>query len=179
MARILHGCASYVTGQNQNSEHPADKCPEGNSVVSVAVRVSLKRRIWRRMPDTVVSVDAWLTFVTVNSITALHFSSVVVMRRRTSGPSVLNAIARSQRVKRRVVCLIRRCLSFLMARSGPTESLACDQTGDHPAKKRSPRTPRPSHAEKNSRFRAVNMLTGCPGILRFYLYYSVCCAEKC
>ncbi len=92
------------------------------------------------MPDTVVSVDAWLTFVTVNSITALHFSSVVVMRRRTSGPSVLNAIARSQRVKRRVVCLIRRCLSFLMARSGPTESLACDQTrgGSSGEKKRSP-----------------------------------------
>ncbi|OVD58912.1 hypothetical protein UQ30_28065, partial [Escherichia coli] len=29
MARILHGCASYVTGQNQNSEHPAGECPEG------------------------------------------------------------------------------------------------------------------------------------------------------
>ncbi|GCJ95810.1 hypothetical protein BvCmsB1661_05198 [Escherichia coli] len=29
MARILHGCASYVTGQNQNSEHPAGEYSEG------------------------------------------------------------------------------------------------------------------------------------------------------
>ncbi|STI66645.1 putative DNase [Escherichia coli] len=124
----------------------------GNSVVSVAVPGFPSNVVsGGGMPDTVVSVDAWLTFVTVNSITALHFSSVVVMRRRTSGPSVLNAIARSQRVKRRVVCLIRRCLSFLMARSGPTESLACDQTrgGSSGEKKRSPWTPRPlSRREK-------------------------------
>ncbi|ELV20828.1 putative dNase, partial [Escherichia coli 09BKT078844] len=37
-------------------------------------------------------MGVWLTFVTVNSITALHFSSVVVMRRRISGRSVPNAI---------------------------------------------------------------------------------------
>ncbi|EIN88899.1 hypothetical protein ECPA22_2337 [Escherichia coli PA22] len=47
-----------------------------------------------------------------------------------------------------MVCLIRRCLSFLMARSGPTESLACDQTrGDHPAKKND----RPGHRAPLSR----------------------------
>ncbi|EHW81434.1 putative DNase [Escherichia coli DEC10D] len=54
------------------------------------------------MPGSAVSVVVWLTSVTVNSITELHFSSVVVMRRRISGRSVPNAIDKSLLVKRRV-----------------------------------------------------------------------------
>ncbi|EHU85899.1 hypothetical protein ECDEC3F_3237 [Escherichia coli DEC3F] len=59
-----------------------------------------------------------------------------------------------------------------MARSGPTESLACDQTrGDHPAKKTiALDTAPPLTQRKNSRFRAVNMLTGCPGIFAVFIF---------
>ncbi len=78
------------------------------------------------MPDSAVSVGVWLTFVTVNSITALHFSSVVVMRRRISGRSVPNAIARSQSVKRRVVCRTRRCRRCPEVMAGQTISSDCD-----------------------------------------------------
>ncbi|PRT57198.1 hypothetical protein C6086_31755 [Escherichia coli] len=38
-------------------------------------------------------------------------------------------------------------------------------------KKRSLRTPRPPLTQrKNSRFRAVNMLTGCPGIFAVFIF---------
>lgn len=94
--------------------------------VSGSARVSLKRHIWLRTPGSAVSVGVWLTSVTVNSITELHFSSVVVMRRRISGRSVLNVIARSQPVKRRVVCRTRRCRKCPEVVAGQTISSDCD-----------------------------------------------------
>ncbi len=48
--------------------------------MSVAVHVfSLKRHIWLRDAGQCCICGRWLTSVTVNSITELHFSSVVVM----------------------------------------------------------------------------------------------------
>ncbi|ETJ57625.1 hypothetical protein Q456_0217540, partial [Escherichia coli ATCC BAA-2193] len=43
--------------------------------------------------------------------------------------------------------------------------------GDHPAKKTiAPDTAPPLTQRKNSRFRAVNMLTGCPGIFAVFIF---------
>ncbi len=48
---------------------------------------------WQTPLNGIISSSENGTSVTVNSITELHFSSVVVMRRRISGRSVLNVIA--------------------------------------------------------------------------------------
>ena len=102
-------------------------------------------------PGSTVSVVVWLTSVTVNLITELHFSSVVVMRRRISGRSVPNAIDKSLLVKRRVVCRTRRCRRCPEVVAERTTSSDCNPTrgGIIRRKKRSLWTPRPlSRREK-------------------------------
>lgn len=125
---------------------------KGGSVVSVAVHVFPSSVIsGSGTPGSAVSVVVWLTSVTVNLITELHFSSVVVMRRRISGRSVPNAIDKSLLVKRRVVCRTRRCRRCPEVVAERTTSSDCNPTrgGIIRRKKRSLRTPRPlSRREK-------------------------------
>ncbi|PKD67639.1 hypothetical protein CW277_23445 [Escherichia coli] len=58
--------------------------------------------------------------------------------------------------------------------AGQTISSDCDPPrggGDHPAKKTiAPDTAPPLTQRKNSRFRAVNMLTGCSGIFSVFIF---------
>ncbi|NYX33187.1 hypothetical protein C6525_26485 [Escherichia coli] len=57
--------------------------------------------------------------------------------------------------------------------AGQTISSDCDppRGGDHPAKKMiAPDTAPRLTQRKNSRFRAVNMLTGCPGIFAVFIF---------
>ncbi|EOT8017108.1 HNH endonuclease, partial [Escherichia coli] len=66
--------------------------------------------------------------------------------------------------------------------AGQTISSDCDppRGGDHPAKKTiAPDTAPRLMQRKNSCFRPVNMLTGCPGIFRFLsLLFSLLCEKN-
>lgn len=128
---------------------------KGSSVVSVAVHVFPSSVIsGSGTPGSAVSVVVWLTSVTVNLITELHFSSVVVMRRRISGRSVPNAIDKSLLVKRRVVCRTRRCRRCPEVVAERTTSSDCNPTRGVSSGVKNDRFGHraPSHAEKKFPF---------------------------
>ncbi len=123
--------------------------------VSGSARVSLKRHIWLRDAGQCCLCGRVVDLCDSELITELHFSSVVVMRRRISGRSVPNAIDKSLLVKRRVVCRTRRCRRCPEVMAGQTISSDCDppRGGGSSGEKndRSGHRP-PSHAEKKFPF---------------------------
>ncbi len=85
-------------------------------------------------------------------------------------------------VKRRVVCRTRRCRRCPEVMAGQTISSDCDPPrggGSSGEKNDRPGHRPPSHAEKNSRFRPVNMLTGCSAFFLFLsLLFSLLCEKN-